>query len=233
MTEPFSLLAVAIVAAVGVGLSYFGYEVAQKVLTLAGAVAGLAAGIFVGGYLYPAVTGESQIVTVTLVAAIVGALLGQAIIPALSELAFGLAGFVVTSASVFGFLSRGRLIDIILAAVPANLAEANPLSVLERIASASLFTDPNFEQAVLVAVVAGLVGGAIALQFYDEFVAVATTAIGASMLGLAIPLVLVALESGTVTSTSRAEFSLLWFGVVFLTGSAFELYRNREEMTVI
>jgi len=233
MTEMLSLLAVGIVTAVGIGLSYFGYEVAQKVLALAGAVAGFAAGIFVGGFVYPAATGEPQIVALTLFAGLVGAGLGSAIVPGLSEVAFGLAGFTVTSVSVLGFLSRGKLVDVILTAIPSNAAEANPIAILERIAASPLFADPNFEQAMLIAVVLGLVGGAIAVQFYDEFVAVATTAVGASILGLAVPLLLVALEGGAVANSSAAEFSLLWFGVTFLTGSAFELYRNREEMTVV
>jgi len=233
MAEIFTLVVVGIVTVVGIALSYFGYEVAQKVLALAGVVGGFMAGMFAAGFLFPAATGESQIVGLTLVVGVFGAILGSAFVPALSGLAFGLAGFVVTSVSVLGFLSRGRIVDVILAAVPSNLAEVNPLAVLERIASSPLFADPNFEQAFLLAMGLGLVGGAIALQFYDEFVAIATTAIGASMLGMAIPLLLVAWEGGAVTNSTAAEFSLLWFGVTFLTGSAFELYRNREEMTLV
>ncbi len=233
MIDVSSWLAVVVVTAVGVGLSYFGYGVAQTVLRVTGAIAGFAAGLFAGSYLYPVVAGQQHPLVFTLVAAIVGAGLGRAVVPALGDLAFGVAGFVVTSLSVLSVLSQERLVGVVLRAVPSNLGDATPVTVLERVVSAPLFTDPNFEQAGLIAVVFGLVGGAVAMQFYDEFVVVATTAIGASMLGFAMPVVVATLDTDTVTTTQATEFSPLWFGVVFLTGSAVELYRNREKMTVV
>jgi len=232
MAELLSLAAAVVTTLAGIGLSYFGYEIAQKVLALAGTVAGFAGGLAVGGVVYPSVTGSDQVVALTFFLGLVGAILGRIFVPALSQLAFALAGFVMTSLAAVTVISQGQVVDILLAAFPDSLAEANPVAVLERIAAAPLFTDPAFEQTLLIAVVAGLVGAAIALQFYDEFVAVATTAVGAAMLGMAIPVLIVVYEGG-VASSSAADFSVLWAAVVFVTGSAFELYRNREEMTVI
>lgn len=232
MAELIPLVSAVVATVIGVGLAYFGYEIAQKILALAGAVGGFAAGVALGSIVVPAVTGSPQSPGLSFVLGIVGAGLGGALVPALSQLAFGLAGFVMTSISVLAFLSRGRIVDLILSAIPTDLAAANPVAIMNRIASAALFQDPNFDQALLLSVGIGVVGGAIALKFYDEFVAVATTAIGASMLGLAIPILLAVYRGGSATVAS-AEFSLLWFGVTFVTGVAFELMRHSDEMSLV
>jgi hypothetical protein len=233
MMDALPLLAVGIVTAVGIGLSYFGYEVAQSLLVLAGTVAGFTVGIVAGGLVTPAVTGDPQALALTAGAGIVGAVLGRLVLPAVSELAFGLAAFLVTSVAVLGVLSRGQVVDAVLGALPSNVLAADPQAVAERLASTPLFSEPNVQQALLVAAGLGVLGGAIALQFYDEFVALATTAAGAAILGVAMPLWLGTLDGRSATWAVGTEFSVVWFGLVFLTGTAFELYRNREQMSVI
>ena len=227
MASALSLVTAIVMAAIGFGLAYFGYEIAQKLLAVAGVVGGFAAGLFVGTFVGPVATGGSVSPGLTLLLAVFGAVLGRVFIPALSELAFGLVGFVMTGTAVMAFLSRGRILDVFLNAIPSNLVAADPQAIIQRVASAPLFNDPNFEQALLLAVVAGVIGGAIALRVYDEFVAVVTTLVGASMLGLAIPILLEAARGSTVT-TGSGEFSFIWFAVTFTTGVAFEFARNKE-----
>ncbi|WP_340102097.1 hypothetical protein [Salinibaculum salinum] len=229
MASPLSLVTAIALAAIGFGLAYFGYEIAQKLLGIAGAIGGFAAGIGLATVVAPTVTGSSVSPVVMLVVALFGAVLGRVFVPALSPLAFGLVGFVVTVLAVLAFLSQGRILDVILNAIPTNLATANPELILQRIASAPLFSDPNFDQALLLAVVAGVIGGIIALKLYDEFVTVATTVIGASMLGLAIPILIDTFQGGAPT-VGAGEFSFLWFGVTLVTGIAFEFARNRDKM---
>lgn len=232
MVSPLSLVTAVVLAAIGFGLAYFGYEIAQKLLGIAGALGGFAAGIALGTVVAPTVTGSGVSPVVSLVLAIFGAILGRLFVPALSQLAFGLVGFVMTSLAVLAFLSQGRILDILLSAIPTSLAAATPQVILQQIASAPLFSDPNFDQALLLAVVAGVVGGLIALKLYDEFVAVATTVVGASMLGLAIPILIHTVRGGTLT-VGAGEFSFLWFGVTLVTGLAFEFARNRKRMDFV
>lgn len=232
MVEILSLATALVLVAVGVVLSYFGYETAQKLLAIAGAAGGFAAGIFLASAVVPAVTGQNFGPAVILIAALAGSVLGRLFVPALGPLAFGLAGFAMSSLAALAFLSRGRILDVLLAAIPSGLAAANPAAVLERIASAPLFQDPNFEQALLLSAGVGVVGGLIALRLYAEFVAVVTTLVGASMLGLAIPIVLEAFRGETIT-TGAGEFSFVWFALALVTGVAFEFWHNRDEMDVL
>lgn len=221
-------LAVAIgMAILGSGLTYFGYEIAQKLLAIAGTLGGIAAGLAFGTFGAPLVLGGSISPGITIVLAIIGAILGRVLVPAVSQLAFALVGFVMTSAAVLAFLSQGRFIDVFLGAIPPNLAYADPQSILMRIAAAPLFRDPNFGQALLLAAGGGIAGGIIALRVYDEFVTVVTTVVGASLLGLAIPL-LIDTANGVPVTVGAGEFSLLWFGVTLVTGLAFEFYRNED-----
>lgn len=227
MASVFSLMTAIIMAGIGFGLAYFGYEIAQKLLAIAGLLGGIAAGLAVGTFGAPLVTGGSISPGITIVLAIIGAILGRVLVPAVSQLAFGLVGFVVTSTAVLAVLSRGRILDVFLNAIPPNIAYADPTSVLNRIAASPLFRDPNFEQALLLAVGVGVVGAIIALKLYDEFVAVATTLVGASMLGLAIPILIDAVRGSTVTA-GAGEFSIIWFGITFVTGVLFEFSRNKK-----
>lgn len=61
--------------------------------------------------------------------------------------------------------------------------------------------------ASVVAVAVVGVGRLIALKVYDEFMAVATSFVGASLLGIAIPLLYDALQGVAVTA-GAGEFSL-------------------------
>ena len=227
MASVFSLATAVVMAGIGFGLAYFGYEIAQRLLAIAGTIGGVAAGLAVGTFGAPMVTGGSVNPGVTVVLALLGAVLGRVFVPALSQLAFAVVGFVTTSTAVLAVLSRGRILDVFLTAIPPNLAYADPLSILDRVAASPLFRDPNFEQALLLAVGAGVVGGLVALRVYEAFVAVATTVVGASMLGLAIPILLEAVRGSTVT-VGAGEFSIVWFGVTLVTGLAFEFSRNAE-----
>ena len=227
MASAFSLVTAVGMAAIGFGLAYFGYEIAQKLLAIAGMLGGVAVGLAVGTFGAPMITGGSISPVVTVGLALLGAILGRVLVPAVSQLAFGLVGFVMTSAAVMAFLSRGRILDVFLTAIPANLAYADPTAILNRIAASPLFRDPNFEQALLLAAGLGVVGGILALKLYDEFVAVATTLVGASMLGLAIPILIDAVQGSTITA-GAGEFSFIWFGVTFATGVAFEFSRNKN-----
>jgi hypothetical protein len=227
MVQALSLLTAIVMAAIGFGLAYFGYEIAQKLLALAGLLGGIVAGLAVGTFGAPIVLEGSISPGVTIILAIIGAILGRIFVPAVSKVAFGLVGFVMTSVAVLAFLSQGRILDVFLNAIPPNLAYADPASVLNRIAASPLFRDPNFGQALLLAVGAGVVGGLLALKLYDEFVAVATTVVGASMLGLAIPILIEAARGSTVTA-GAGEFSFIWFGITLVTGLIFEFSRNKE-----
>ena len=227
MASVFSLATAIGMAAIGFVLAYFGYEIAQKLLAIAGVLGGIAAGLAVGTFGAPMLTDGSISPVIIVGLAIFGAILGRVLIPAVSQLAFGLVGFVMTSVAVLAVLSRGRVLDVFLSAIPPNLAYADPVSILNRIASSPLFSHPNFGQALLLAAGLGVVGGIVALKIYDEFITVATTLIGASMLGLAIPILLDAAQGSTVT-VGAGEFSIIWFGITFVTGVLFEFSRNSE-----
>lgn len=229
MATPLPLVTAIVLTAIGFALAYFGYEIAQKLLGIAGVVGGFGAGVAAGTVGAETITGSGVSPVVILVLAVFGAILGRALVPALSQLAFGLVGFVVTSIAVLAFLSRGRIIDVLVTAIPTDVATANPVRILERIGSAPLFSDPNFDQALLLAVGAGVVGAVIAIALYDEFVTIATSVIGASMLGLAIPILIEIAQGGTAI-VNASEFSFLWFGITLATGILFEFARNRDQM---
>lgn len=230
MAEPVTLVSLGLVAAVGAFLTYFAYELAGSLLRLAGAVGGLVAGVVVGVVILPGVTGgESSPVFVTLVA-VVGAVLGGVLVPALGRVALGTAGFVATALATLVVFTQGRAFDALLNALPADLAGANPVAVLERFAGTPALRTGEFEQALLVAAALGLVGGALALLYYDVVVGVAVTGVGAGLLSAVVPVLVTVIEDGATLAETDPTLSPVLTLVAFVTGIGFQAIRHTDDV---
>jgi hypothetical protein len=91
-----------------------------------------------------------------------------------------------------------------------------------------LFTDSQFQQFLLIAALAGLLGGAAAARYYQAIVTVAATGLGAALLGAVVPLWQRALTGSVQFGGGLGRISELWFVVALVVGVVVQGYRHRE-----
>jgi hypothetical protein len=230
MAELVTLVSLGLVTVVGVALTYFAYELAQPLFKLAGAVGGLVAGLTVGVVVLPRVTGAESQLAPTIIAALLGAGLGAVFVPALGRLALGIAGFVATGLAGLVLFTRGQAVSAVLGALPEDLANANPVVVLEQLVAAPAFQESEFGQALLVIAVLGFVGGGLALLYYDVVVVVAATAGGAALLSAVVPVMVTVVTEGGGLEAVTPELSPVLTLVAFGTGVGFQAVRHIDDV---
>lgn len=236
MAETITLTALALLAGMGLALTYFAYELSRPLLSFAGTVGGLVGGFVVGVGVAPGVFGGSAssggilFLTVTLV--LFFGVLGYILVPALGRLAFSIAGFVATALAALVVLSEGRVLDALFDATPATVGEANPLEVFERFVDSSAFEESTVQQALLLAVVLGFVGAALAMAYYDLVAMIALSGVGAALLAGVVPLLRAGIDGELDLAAEVTNLSPVWFGLFFVTGIAFQLVRYRNELDV-
>lgn len=229
--SPQTLVTLGVVTAVGVGFAFFGYDLADQLLSwigwLAGAGGGAAAGWFLLPTALPELTLQGRVVGAVLLVA-VGAIAGRILIPLFSRFTIVIAGFVSTSGAVLVLLVGGQVTSAI-----ANVsAGSNPATVLTRLSELPVFETQQFQQFAVVALVAGILGAVVASKFYQLIVTLAATGIGAVLLGVVLPLWQEALAGGVSFGGGLGQVSPVWFFAVLVVGIGSQVYRHREDLDI-
>ena len=236
MATIITLASLAILGLVGLALTYFAYELSRPLLTFAGTVGGIVGGFVLGVGVAPQIFGSEPasigIFALTLVLVLTGALFGYILVPALGRVAFSIAGFVATSIAGLIVLTQGAVMDALFAAVPESLAEANPVTMYERFISSPVFAEPRTQQALLLAVVLGFIGAALAMRYYDIVAGIGITGLGAAVMSIVTPLFVAALQGGTDLFAESTEIAPLWLLVFFATGLGFQFLRYGDEIDI-
>ena len=236
MAETITLTALALLAGMGLALTYFAYELSRPLLSFAGTVGGLVGGFVLGVGIAPEVFGGSAssggILFLTATLVLFFGLLGYILVPALGRLAFSIAGFVATALAALVVLSEGRVLDALFDAVPATVGEANPIGIFERFVESPAFEESTVQQAFLLAVVLGFVGAALAMAYYDVVAMLAITGVGAALLAGVVPLLGDGLGGDLDLAAEVTNLSPVWFVLFFLTGTGFQLVRYRNELDI-
>lgn len=227
--ETASLL---VLIVIGLALTYFGYEAARALLHYGGLAAGVAIGGWVGIVVLPRVTGEAlasaEILGVTVVLCLLGAVIGQRIVPRLGRLAVGCLGFTLTAMAALVVFSRGRTLEILTQTIPSSIETRDPDLLFDRLSAVEFVGGVSSDIAFIGILVVAAFGGALALSYKWVILSAGVTVLGALLLAVVAPLLIggVALESGEVVSS----FSELWFVFFLVTGLAFEFVRYSDEL---
>ncbi|MFB6177082.1 MAG: hypothetical protein ABEI99_08085 [Halobaculum sp.] len=227
--SPQTLVTLGVVTAVGVAFAFFGYDLADQLLSwigwLAGAGGGAAAGWFLLPTALPELTFQGRIVGAVLLVA-VGAIVGRILIPLFSRFTVVIAGFVSTSGAVLVLLVGGQVTNAVANVSPGS----SPTTVVSRLAGLPVFETQQFQQFAVIALVAGILGAVVASKFYQLIVTVAATGIGAALLGVVLPMWEQALSGGVSFGGGLGQISPLWFVATLVLGIGTQLYRHRQEL---
>lgn len=216
-----------IVTVVGLAFAYLGYDLFDLFLKwiggLIGAGVGGAAGWFVVGSGGGGEMGVQLLVAGVL--ALVGGLIAAGIVTALARFAVVLGAFIAsTLAGVLVFLG-GELLRP--EALPDDPGAIDP-GVAEEVVAVNRLTEGGAQEGLLLTLVVGLTGAALAYKFYPVVVAAATSVFGALLLGSVLPL-----WRAGVIGEGELVFELSgtfngWTAVALATGFVFQSYRHSE-----
>lgn len=227
MVATETLAALTVVSLVGGVFVLFGYDLAGRLVSWVGWVAGAGGGAAAAWLLVPEfvdVTFQGRLAGVALLA-LAGAVLGRVFVPLVSRIAVVLGGFVATSGAVLVVLAGGQVTNAVVGVDATAGTQA-----LSRLAELPLFADSQFQQFLLIAALAGLVGGAAAARYYQAIVTVAATGVGAALLGAVVPLWQRALTGSVQFGGGLGRISELWFAVALVVGVVVQGYRHREAL---
>jgi hypothetical protein len=230
---PTTLVALGIVTAVGVGFAFFGYDLADRLLTWIGWLAGAGAGGTAAWFLLPRfvtdLTPQGQLVG-GVILVVVGAIAGRILIPLFSRFTVVIAGFVATSGSTLVMLAGGQITGALVGIEPTGPPGEVSREVATALSELPLFTSGQFQQFFAIAVVAGLLGAIVAARFYQAIITAAATAIGAALLGVVVPMWQEALNGGVDFGGGLGGVSPLWFGIALVLGIGFQLFNHGDDL---
>jgi hypothetical protein len=235
MQSQLAFVPLVVLAAVGVVLTYFAYEVSGLLLALVGYAVGAGAGFGAGLALQSGggvggAVGNDGIVIVG-IAVVVGAIVGRIVVPALSQLAVGVLGFVTTTLSALAVMTQGRVAEALRVALPTSSAQAPPARLIEYVLADPSLQGQAFQETMLIAGGVGLVGGLIATAYYRAVISLVLTGVGAVGLSVAGPVLLFVLTSSETTTAAPGQgFSPLWMAVAFATGVLFQYVRHSDDL---
>ena len=225
-TSTRALIALTLVTAVGSGFASFGYDLADRLVSWVGWVAGVVGGGAAGWLFLPrvAAVGTQTRVGGAALLALVGAVVGRAAVPLVSRLAVVLGGALATGGAVLVVLAGGQVTNAVVG------LDASTVATLGRLQSLPVLAGPRFRESLLIATAAGLLGGAAAARYYRAIVTTAVTALGAALLGAAVPMWQRAVTGGVRFGGGLGRISTLWFAVALAVGVAVQAYRHRETL---
>jgi hypothetical protein len=234
MAATITLTSLGLLAALGIALTYFAYELSRPLLTFAGTVGGiflgLVAGMGSGPQVFDAEPTSGAILFFTITLVLFFGLLGYIFVPALGRLAFSMSGFVVTFVAALVALTEGQVLQALIEALPETFAEAGPADFIDRLAESPVFEETQFQQALFLAVVLAFLGAGLAMTFYDVVAGISITVVGAALLSAVVPLLVESVTGDVDLADGIAEVSLPWLLVFLVTGVAFQFVRYRNEL---
>lgn len=222
----------AVFTLIGLGLSFFGFELAEPLLRWAGSLLGAGIGAVVGFGVLPEVIDETAVETLAaagLVGLLIGAFLGYYFIPFVGRIAASIAAFVAATGATIMVIAGDETIEATLDALPEEPL-ANPLVTVDALLGTPMEKIIGLGEPLFIAVVVGIVGGGLAFRYYTDIIALAATVSGAIIMGAAVPIWILVLDGDQAFDLAEAEFSLLWFGAILVLGAAFQLFRHFEAL---
>lgn len=220
-----------VLVAVGVALTYFGYEAARALLRYGGFAVGAAAGGWLGTAVVPRIVDGGATIAETIGAVVVlcliGAVLGWAFVPRLGRLAVGGLGFTLTAVAGLVVFSEGRAMDIVTQTVPRSVERGEPDLLVNRLTAVEFVGGVSPDVALVGVLVVAALGGGLALRFKWVILSAGVTLLGALLLAVVVPLVL---AGGTGSEDVVSSFSTVWAVFFVVTGLVFEFLRHSEEL---
>lgn len=227
MAATQTLVVLGIVTAVGIGFTGFGYELAGRLVSWVGALAGVAAGGAAGWFAAPVLGSGGIGAQLGFAAAgvLIGAIVGRLLFPVATRLAAVTAGFLAPAiATLIVFVGS----DVTRVVTNAEPSPTGITAAAEELAAASAFSGSTFGTTLVVAGAAGLAGAIVAIRFHTHIIGVAVTGLGAVFIGIVAPLWEQAL-TGTVQFGGGADrASRIAILAALVLGLAFQAVRNLD-----
>ena len=220
MTVPSAttLIPLAVVSLLGIGLAGFGYRLVSHFLRWTGWIGGATVGGVAGWQLLPqfvpGLTPDQRLLW-TAGLLIGGAIVGRILLPVATRLAAVIAGFLSTASAV-GVFFLGDPILTRLSSVSFSTAPVTTLSTLVADLE-QLFIAQGIEIVVLI-LASGLVGAIIATRYHTELIAGGITLAGAFLLGIALPLWQTALTGAATLGVGVGTVSVMWAAIALIAG---------------
>lgn len=229
--DPLTAGILGTVTVVGLLLTVAGYRLTDTLLNAIGWIGGGAAGAAVGWIGLPRFVANGgfetpQILAVTAVLTLFGALLGAGLIRVATRYAAGIAGFTAGVAAVF-FTLLGQQIEATPREVASTGIESSPLAAVDLFRFAALPQEELFRILGIAAVV-GLVAGVVAMRNYDVLMSVCLTGLGAALLANTAPIWMRVIQGNTVSFAADGGFSFPVAIVAFSVGLFVQYLRQRE-----
>jgi len=229
--DPLTAAILGTVTLVGLLLTVAGYNVADTILNVIGWIGGGAAGGAIGWVGLPRVVSDggletAQILGITVVLTLVGALLGAGLIRMATRYAAGIAGFTAGVAAVF-FTLLGREVEATPREVASTGIESSPLAALDLFRFAAL-PQEELLRILGIAAVVGIVAGVVAMRNYDVLMSICLTGLGAALLANTAPIWGQVIQGNTVTFAASGGFSAPVAGLAFSGGLLVQYLRQRE-----
>lgn len=232
-TDPATIGILVTITTVGVLLTVAGYDLTDTILSVVGWVAGGATGGAIGWIGIPRIVANGgfetpQLLAITGVLVIFGALLGAGLIRLFTQFATGIAGFSVGVAATFFTLAGERLSTSADEVATATL-ENSPIAAINLFQFSTLPQDVLIQTLGIGAIV-GIVTGVLAMRNYDILMSVCLTGLGAALIANTTPIWSKMLQENP-TSLAQAEFSPLIAAATFAIGLSVQYIRHRETDT--
>ena len=229
--EPLTAGILGTVTIVGLLLTVAGYSLTDTLLRVIGWIGGGAAGGAVGWIGLPRLVSESgfgtpQILAMTAVLALVGALLGAGLIRMAARYAAGVAGSTAGIAAVL-FTLLGREIAATPREVASTGIESSPFAAVDLFRFAAL-PQEELIRILGIAAVVGIVAGVIAMRNYDVLMSVCLTGLGAALLANTAPIWIQVIQGNTVSFAADGGFSVPVAVLAFGVGLLVQYLRQRE-----
>ena len=229
--DPLTTGILGTVTVVGLLLTVAGYSLTDTLLNVIGWIGGGAAGGAIGWIGFPRLVSNggfetSQILAITAVLTLFGALLGAGLIRMATRYAAGIAGFTVGVAAVF-FTLLGREIEATPREVASTGIESSPLAAMDLFRFAAL-PQEELVRILGIAAVVGIVAGVVAMRNYDVLMSVCLTGLGAALLANTAPIWMRVIQGNTVSFAAHGGFSVPVAIIAFSAGLFVQYLRNRE-----
>ncbi|QZA89023.1 hypothetical protein K0C01_02340 [Salinarchaeum sp. IM2453] len=236
MTEidPTITVATAVVTAIGLVFTIGGYDLRNLLLAWIGWLAGGTLGGMAGWIFVPQLLDQSlalgEHLVAVAVAVFVGAVLGRILISMLAQFTVAITAFV-TGALATLVLGIGEEALSTLSVPDAERAASRPELLFTEIAELSLFTDPELQQFLALAIIVGIAAAIISLRYYGAIMAITLTGLGAALLSTVYPIWEAIITESTIVVTGQAEPSPIVFAGVFVFGLVVQALRHSNRLT--
>ncbi|MDH5021059.1 hypothetical protein [Halobacterium rubrum] len=223
-----SYVVLGLATGIGVAFAYDGYGLSDRLLAWVGYLAGGSAGGVAGWMAATNAAGSPDRLALTAGGVVVGAVLGRVVVPLVSWLAVVLLGFLSTGLAVFFVLAGRELTNAVTRFETVPRSPGGIERFLEQLSAVPVFQN---QEVLLLTLVAGLVGAALASRLYTLLVTATVSSVGAGLLSVVVPLWQRALTGGVdVTETTPSEVSWGLLALFLASGLLVQGYRYGEEL---